>query len=175
MWETWVWSLGWEENSYPLWYSGMENLMGCIVHGVTESDMTEWLSLHFTCLYPFLFIYFSEILSYSFVQNIFLYYLILPNSLSFFYVWCKCVTFPDLKKWSYIGDNLWGSASDPTLGCIGPSFVAGPTIVGVLIGSNDSQPSWLPDSWLVWLCWSPAWLGVWSGVPGTCVDLLMSR
>ena len=52
--------------------------------GHKESDMTELLSLHFTCLYPFLFIYFSEILSYSFVQNIFLYYLILPNSLSLF-------------------------------------------------------------------------------------------
>ena len=30
-----------EGNSYPLQYSGLENSMDCIVHGVTESDMTE--------------------------------------------------------------------------------------------------------------------------------------
>ena len=30
-----------EGNSYPLQYSGLENSMNCIVHGVTESDMTE--------------------------------------------------------------------------------------------------------------------------------------
>ena len=30
---------------YPLQYSGLENSMDCIVHGVAESDMTEWLSL----------------------------------------------------------------------------------------------------------------------------------
>ena len=28
-------------NSYPLQYSGPENSMDCIVHGVEESDMTE--------------------------------------------------------------------------------------------------------------------------------------
>ena len=38
--ETWVGSLGWEGNSYPLQYSGHGE-----VHGVTESDTTEWLSL----------------------------------------------------------------------------------------------------------------------------------
>ena len=32
-------------NSYPLWYSGLENWMECTVHGVTESDTTEWISL----------------------------------------------------------------------------------------------------------------------------------
>ena len=37
-------SLG-EGNSYPLQYSGLENSMYCIVHRVTESDMTERLSL----------------------------------------------------------------------------------------------------------------------------------
>ena len=31
---------------YPLQYSGLENSMGCIVHGVVESDTTEQLSLH---------------------------------------------------------------------------------------------------------------------------------
>ena len=51
MWETWVWSLGWEDSpgkgkGYPFQYSGLENSMDCIVHGVTKS----WtrLSLHFT-------------------------------------------------------------------------------------------------------------------------------
>ena len=32
-----------EANSYPLQYSGLENSMYCIVHGVAESDMTERL------------------------------------------------------------------------------------------------------------------------------------
>ena len=40
--ETWVQSLGYEDspgegNSYPLQYSGLENSMDCIVHGVTKS------------------------------------------------------------------------------------------------------------------------------------------
>ena len=38
--ETWVQSLGWEdplEKGYPLQYSGLENSMDCIVHGVTKS------------------------------------------------------------------------------------------------------------------------------------------
>ena len=34
-----------EGNSYPLQHSGLENSMDCIVHGVTESDTTEQLSL----------------------------------------------------------------------------------------------------------------------------------
>ena len=34
-----------EGNVYPLQYSGLENSMDCIVHGVTKSDMTESLSL----------------------------------------------------------------------------------------------------------------------------------
>ena len=43
MWETWVQSLGWEDspeegNSYPLQYSGLENSMDCIVHGVANSQ-----------------------------------------------------------------------------------------------------------------------------------------
>ena len=37
-----------ERKDYPLQYSGLENSMDCIVHGVTESDTTERLSLHFT-------------------------------------------------------------------------------------------------------------------------------
>ena len=34
-----------EGNSYPRQYSDLENSTDCIVHGVTESDMTEQLSL----------------------------------------------------------------------------------------------------------------------------------
>ena len=34
-----------ERNGYPLQYSGLENPMDCIVHGVAELDMTERLSL----------------------------------------------------------------------------------------------------------------------------------
>ena len=33
-----------EGNSYPLQYSGLENSMDCIVHGVAESDTIERLS-----------------------------------------------------------------------------------------------------------------------------------
>ena len=47
--ETWVQSLGWDDppgegKGYPLHYSGLENSMDSIVHGVAESDMTEQLS-----------------------------------------------------------------------------------------------------------------------------------
>ena len=34
-----------EEKVYPLQYSGLKNSMDCIDHGVTESDLTEQLSL----------------------------------------------------------------------------------------------------------------------------------
>ena len=34
-----------EEKGYPLRYSGLENSIDYIVHGVTESDTTERLSL----------------------------------------------------------------------------------------------------------------------------------
>jgi len=34
-----------EGKGYTLQYSGLENSMDCIVHGVTESDTTERLSL----------------------------------------------------------------------------------------------------------------------------------
>ena len=36
-----------EGKGYPLQYSGLENSIDCIVHGVAESDMTERLDLHF--------------------------------------------------------------------------------------------------------------------------------
>ena len=34
-----------EWKGYPFWYSGLENSMDCIVHGVTKSDTTEHLAL----------------------------------------------------------------------------------------------------------------------------------
>ena len=42
-WETWVRSLGWEDpleegNGYPLQYSGLENSVDCIAHGVAKSQ-----------------------------------------------------------------------------------------------------------------------------------------
>ena len=50
MWETWVWSLGWEDSPEEgtgclLQYSGLENSMDCIVHGVVESQTWQPLSL----------------------------------------------------------------------------------------------------------------------------------
>ena len=51
MWETWVRSLGWEDpldekKGYPLQYSGLENSMDCIVHGV-EKSWTRLSNFHF--------------------------------------------------------------------------------------------------------------------------------
>ena len=50
MWETWVRSLGWEDplerKGYPLQYSGLENSMDCIVHGVAKSQ-TRLSNFHF--------------------------------------------------------------------------------------------------------------------------------
>ena len=45
-----------EEKGYPLQYSGLENAMDYIVHGVAESDMTEQLSLKGYTLYDFTYI-----------------------------------------------------------------------------------------------------------------------
>ena len=62
MWETWVWSLGWEDspgegNGYPLQYSGLENSWteepGRLQFMGSQSlEMTEWLS-SFTLLFHF--------------------------------------------------------------------------------------------------------------------------
>ena len=51
MWETWVGSLGQEDSpgegkGYPLQYSGLENSMDCIVHGIAKSR-TPLRDLHF--------------------------------------------------------------------------------------------------------------------------------
>ena len=42
--ETWVWSMDWEDSpgegkGYPLQYSGLENSMDCIVHGIAKSQI----------------------------------------------------------------------------------------------------------------------------------------
>ena len=46
-----------EDNGYPLQYSGLENSMDCIVHGVADLDTTEQLSLTVSIsklyLYPY--------------------------------------------------------------------------------------------------------------------------
>ena len=52
MWETWVRLLGWEDfpekgKGYPLQYSGLENSMDYIVHGVAESQ-AQLNNFHFT-------------------------------------------------------------------------------------------------------------------------------
>ena len=49
--ETWVQSLGWEDSpgegkGYSLQYSGLENSMDCIIHGVTKSQ-TQLSDFHF--------------------------------------------------------------------------------------------------------------------------------
>ena len=51
MWETWIWSLGWEDplenaTGYPLQYSGLGNSMDCIICGITKNR--TWLS-NFQC------------------------------------------------------------------------------------------------------------------------------
>ena len=48
MWETWVWSLGWEDPlekgiGYPLHYAGLENSMDCVVHGVSMATTPVFL------------------------------------------------------------------------------------------------------------------------------------
>ena len=50
-----------EGNSHPLQYSGLENSVDCIVHGVAESDMTERLSLSLFREGPMLCPQFSEV------------------------------------------------------------------------------------------------------------------
>ena len=49
--ETWIWSLGWKDSpgggkGYPLQYSGLENSMDCIIHGITKS-WTRLSNFHF--------------------------------------------------------------------------------------------------------------------------------
>ena len=53
VWETWVRSLALgrspeEGKGYPLQYSGLENSMDCIIHGIAKSQ-TRLSDLHFHC------------------------------------------------------------------------------------------------------------------------------
>ena len=50
--DSWVGKIPGEENSYPLHYTGLENSMDCIVHGVEKSQtgLSNFPSLHFTAL-----------------------------------------------------------------------------------------------------------------------------
>ena len=55
MWETWVGSLDWEDSpgegkGYLLQYSGLENSMDCIVHGVGAKSWTRLSDFHFPSL-----------------------------------------------------------------------------------------------------------------------------
>ena len=47
--DPWVGKIPWRRERLPFQYSGLENSMYCIVHGVAESDMTERLSLSLSC------------------------------------------------------------------------------------------------------------------------------
>ena len=81
MWKTWVWSLGWEDSpgegkGSPLWYSGLENSIDCIVHGVTKS--WTWLSdFHF---------HFSGYDKYR-ILSTYLFYICISHH---FYLYKKC-------------------------------------------------------------------------------------
>ena len=44
---SWVGKIPWRREKYPLQYSGLENSMNCIVHGVTRS-WTQLSDFHFT-------------------------------------------------------------------------------------------------------------------------------
>ena len=68
--ETWVRSLGWEDppaegKGYPFQYSGLENFMDCIVHGVAES----WTRLSNFHLYIYVYIERDDSLCYTAETN----------------------------------------------------------------------------------------------------------
>ena len=61
--EIWIPSLGWDHlqkgKGYPLQYSGLENSMDCVVHGVTKSqtrlsDFHFYVNAAFFCLFKML-------------------------------------------------------------------------------------------------------------------------
>ena len=45
--DPWVWKSPWRRKSYPLKYSGLENSMDCIVHGVTkiQTQLSDWTTI----------------------------------------------------------------------------------------------------------------------------------
>ena len=113
---------------------------------------------------------FPRVLSYSFMWNIFLFF-ILPNSLCLYLsigLVCSisCSWKVALYRRRHVGPSstlpfghqsyiLWGC---PHVGCMGPSVVTVPTTVGALVGKAGSQPGWLPGpalcgGWGQVLCW----------------------
>ena len=74
MWETWVWSLGWEDTlgkgkCSPLQYSGLENSLDCLVHGVTKSQ--TWLrDFHFLFHVYIIYILFHILFHYRLLWDI---------------------------------------------------------------------------------------------------------
>ena len=120
---------------------------------------------------------FPRVLSYSFMWNIFLFF-ILPNSLCLYLsigLVCSisCSWKVALYRRRHVGPSstlpfghqsyiLWGC---PHVGCMGPSVVTVPTTVGALVGKAGYQPVWLPGPVLHGDClppggqgWVPAWL-----------------
>ena len=108
--ETWVWSLGWEDpwrrERLPTPVIWLENSMDCIPWGCRESDITEWLSLHFT--HPNLTLFrprslvtstspyaVGNILSLSYVS----FSAVLNINTTIF----EAATFPSLHQWHEVG------------------------------------------------------------------------
>ena len=64
MWETWARSLGWEDHlekgkaTHPLQYSGLENSMDSIVHGVAKSQtrLSDFHFLRFIYIYIYMYV-----------------------------------------------------------------------------------------------------------------------
>ena len=96
---------------------------------------------------------FSEALSFSFIWNIFLSLLILPNSLCLFLCIRYITTFPKLGKVALHWRHPMGPSSTlplvtraicsqgvPYVGCVGPPAVVRLTTVGVLAGRADPSP-----------------------------------
>ena len=93
----------------------------------------------------------------------------------YFSILSKLVTFPDLREVALCRRHTMGPASHSSwvprvicsrdalyVGCVGLSFVAGLTTVGVLVGRTGPQPDWLHGSVLCGGCWAT---GGWVSVP----------
>ena len=66
-----------EGKGHPLQYSGLENSMDCIVHGVAESDMIEQLSLHFIANLQCCVIYFCTAKYFSYIHSFLVFFSIM--------------------------------------------------------------------------------------------------
>ena len=128
----------------------------------------------------------SSILSFSFIWNIFLYFLILPTSLCLFLCYVGQLYFPILEKWSYVEDIPWILTVHSLLftkalcSRLAPMLAAWAlplcrlATVGMLVGRADPWSSWLPGlvlcsaagllfggtvSWCNWLFSALTWVG----------------